>query len=145
MAWAGAKATMVTTLEGLSITSPTNLQIQRVYPNPPGTVQDWPAFIIYPPSLDVVLGMDLRERNYRVRLRLIISDHDMAQAANIADSFREALVPVWDDRVSLSGNAVQCWIERVEEVGFFSIGDKAFIGFDSFLFVEIKEGIEFEN
>jgi len=133
----------VDALDGLSITSPTNLAVKRVYENPPGTIQDWPAFIIYPPSMDATVGPGSRWRDYRVRLLMIISDQDMSQAAAIADAFREVLIPAFDAKVSLSGNATQCYIVGCETVGYFGIGEKVLIGFNSSLRVEVKETVAF--
>lgn len=149
MSWAGAKVAIIDALDGLSITSP-SAKIQRVYPNPPGTIQDKPSFIIYPPTLDITLGSQLRQRVYRPKLRLIVSDQDLGQAAAIADAFREVLVTAFDNKTHLvtsdepTGHATQCWIDRCDELTAFEIpAGKLWIGFDSYLHLEVKEPVEF--
>lgn len=142
MTWAGARTAIVDVLDGLAITSP-SLSIKRVYEFPPATVQDWPAFILYPPSGSNQHGPSSRFRNYRQRLRLIVSDQDMSQAAAIADAFREVLLSAFDSNVGLSGHATQALIQDWDEVGTFPIAEKVFIGFDTFLSVEVKQTVAF--
>lgn len=144
MSWAGARTQIKTALEALAITSPTALSVKRCYEFPPATIQDYPAFIIYPPSLDVQVGPSSRVRTYRPKLRMIVSDQDMSQSAAIADAFREVLVTAFDDKVDLTGTVTLCWIERCDELAGFEIPvGKMWIGFDSFLHLEIKETVNF--
>lgn len=147
MTWAGAKAAIVDVLDGLAITSPVNLTIKRVYDVPPGTVQDWPAFIIDLPEVDNTVMPGMRWRNYRVPLLMIASDQDMTQAAGIVDAFREVLIPAFDAAVSLSGHATMCWVERIDRAGGFFIPPtstgKLFQGFQAYLHLEIKETVAF--
>lgn len=146
MSWAGAKAAIVTALEGLSITSP-QMSIKRVYANPPGTVQDWPSFIISPPGMHNTLGGSFRQRTYRVPILMVASDQDMAQAAAICDAFREVFVTAFDSNVGLSGHATQCYAEDIDPAGGYFIppiaGGKLFQGFQAYLHLEVKETVAF--
>lgn len=129
--------------EGAADASTSKRAVKRVYENPPGSVQDFPSFIMYAPSLKNTLGPGLRVRNYRPKLRLVVSDQDLASASAAADSFREILVTAFDSSIGLSGAATQCWVEDVDEIAAFEIGGKWFIGFDSYLNLEIKETVNF--
>lgn len=146
MAWADAKARIKTVLEGVSITTPETQSIARVFSDPPGSVPggDVPCFIIYPPSVAVGRGTARREKAYVVRLRLLVMDAGIEQAAAFVDAYREALVDAFDADVTLNGTASPGIIgQTVEEASGFSYGGIDYTGFDCLLTVSMVEAKAF--
>jgi len=143
MAWINARARIKALLETVSITSPVEQTIKRVYETPPGTVQDLPCFIIYPPALTVERGSSLRIKHYTVRLRLLVSDADLDRAADLVDAYREAVIDVFDGDVTLNGTCTQIVGPAVEEAASSSYGGRDFTSIDCLLTVEIKEAKAF--
>jgi len=142
MAWADAKARIVAVLETLEIT---DSEINRVYPNPPGTIGDVPCVIVYPPAVTVDRANSVRTKHYTVRLRLLLTDADLAQAAALVDAYREALIDLFDDELTLSTTATAIEGPTVEEASSFTYGAKAYTGFDALLTVHIEEGKAFSG
>lgn len=143
MAWADARARIAELLETVSITSPITESIVKAYETPPGTVQDLPCFIIFPPALTVERGSGgLRIKTYTVRLELLVRDADLSQAADLVDAYREATIDVFDTKGTLSGTCTLIVGPRVEEASGLEYprGTGSFYtGFDAFLTVQIQE------
>lgn len=130
--------------DGVAHADTSNRGIRRVYLNPPPTIQDWPCAIIYPPSLpEIRRGSGLREKDYRCKLRLIMTDEDADVASELVDTFREIVVDAFDVDVTLGGRVTQAYIESIEEMDTFNYGNKPFIGMESFLRMEMKESFAF--
>ncbi len=143
MAWAAAKAELVTILGGVSITSPITQTIARVYPDPPAAVQDLPCVIIYPPSLDVQRIAGTRYKVYRSRLLLLVRDEDLDRAAAIVDAYRESLVDAFDSNVRLNGAAQRIDGPAVEPAADFKYGLGDYTGFGAILTVHLQDAVAF--
>jgi len=144
MAWADAKARIVEILEGVSITEPQS-EIKRVYTDPPGTVQDLPCFIIYPPALTVVRqSSSLRKKVYTVRLRLLVSDGDLATASALVDAYREAVVDAFDADLTLNFTASIIDGPNMEEAASFTYGQRQFTGMDCILGITLMEAANYQ-
>jgi len=144
MAWADAKARIVEVLEGVSITDPES-EIVRVYPNPPGTVQDVPCFIIYPPALTVVRqSSSLRKKVYTIRLRLLVTDADLATASALVDAYREAVVDAFDADLTLNFTASIIDGPNMEEAASFTYGQRQFTGMDCILGITLMEAANYQ-
>ena len=137
--WRDSRERIAALLATVSITVPAEKSIKRVDDTPPDTVQDLPCFIIYPPALTVERGSSLRIKTYTVRLRLLVMDADADRAADFADSFREAVIDVFDADVTLSHKCAQIVGPRVEEAANFTYGGRDYTGMDCFLTVQIQE------
>lgn len=134
MTWAAVKARVVVTLATVNITAPITQTIKRVYPNPPGTIQDFPCFIIYPPAVEVERRPSgWRKNTYIVRLRCVVSDQDMDQAAALVDAYREATITAFDADTTLEGNATVILAQAFLEAGSVSIGGRDWTGLDCML------------
>ena len=96
MPWSSARARIVVLLATLKLAEPVLSTIAKVYPTPPPTIGDLPCFVIYPPALKVERGPGIRIKTYTVRLRLLVTDADLEQAADLVDAYREAVVDVFD-------------------------------------------------
>jgi len=145
MAWADAKARIVAVLETLAITEPEAQTIKRVYPNPPGSVTGVPCIVVYPPALEVSRANSVRAKRYTVRLRLLLTDADLSQAAALVDAYREAIIDLFDAELTLSTTATAIEGPTVEEASSFTYGAKAYTGFDALLTVHIEEGKAFSG
>src|SRR3990170_2834236 len=143
MTWAAAKAELVTILAGISITSPIAQTIAKVYPDPPGAVQDLPCVIVYPPSLDVQRIAGTRYKIYRSRLLLLVRDEDLDQAAAIVDAYRESLVDAFDSNVRLNGAAQRIDGPAVEPAAAFKYGLVDYTGFGAVLTVHLQDAVAF--
>jgi hypothetical protein len=135
MAWADAKARIVEVLETLAITEPEAQTIKRVYPNLPGTIGDVPCVVVYPPADETEWpSSSLCRDTYTVRLRLLLTDADLATACALVDAYREALKAIirTDLTLNLTSNVLKM---NVEEASSFSYGNRQFTGMDAFLTV----------
>ncbi len=145
MSWPDAKTALAADLATVEITSPFAQTIAKVHEDPPGSIVDLPCIVIYPPALNVRRQNSIRYKDYRVRLRLLVSDVDLSRAAALIDSYREALVDVFDAELTLGGNATNIEGPEIEEGSAFTIGGKTFTGFDAFLTVHLREGKSFSG
>lgn len=143
MAWRDARTRLKALLGTVSISSPDEQAIKRVYETPPGTVQDVPCFIIYPPALSVERSSSLRVKKYTVRLRLLVSDADLDRAADLVDAYREAVIDVFDGDLTLNRTCTQIVGPAVEEAASFGYGGRDYTGLDCLLTVEMKEAKSF--
>ena len=105
MVWADVVADLTATLAQLTITSPVAVAIAHVYPEPPATVQVFPAFVVcLPDSIEVDRSDGLRTETNAVRCRyLALEGGDAATTAKIADAFRQASVAAFDAKVNGHG------------------------------------------
>lgn len=143
MSWADAKDKLADVLATVAITSPAAITIARVYSDPPGQVADLPCIIIYPPALTVRWQNSIEYKAYRARIRLVVKDADLAQAASLVDAFREALIDALSGSIKLGGGATVLNGTEVEEASDFEIpggSGKHYTGFDAFLPVNIQQG-----
>jgi hypothetical protein len=139
MSWLAARTRIAVLLGTLELAEPILSSIVKVYPTPPGTIGDLPCFVIYPPALKVERGSGLRIKTYTVRLRLLVSDADLEQAADLVDAYRETVVDVFDTDIRLSDIHTLLTGLTVEEAGQFTYGGRDFTGMDCFLTVQIQE------
>ena len=140
MSWSGIRADLKTTLEAISITSPSAKTIKKVYETPPATIQDVPCFIIYPPRAEVTWGEGAARRMYTVRCRLLLSDADLAVAADLVDAFREATVDkIGTTNLKIGTAAPFGVVVRlvIEEAGAIDLGGKKYAGLDCLLTLNI--------
>jgi len=146
MAWLDARTRIAALLATVSITEPIEQTIERVHATPPANVEDLPCFIIYPPALKVERGSALRIKTYTVRLRLLVGDADMDQAADLVDAYREAVIDVFDTDTRLSNSQTRITGPSAEEAGSvqYPAGTGAwFTVVDCFLTVIIEEPKDF--
>jgi len=144
MAWADAKARIVEILEGVSITDPES-EIKRVYPDPPGTIADLPCFIVYPPALTVVRqSSSLRKKTYTIRLRLLVTDADLATASALVDAYREAVVDAFDADLTLNFTASIIDGPNMEEAASFTYGQRQLTGMDCILGITLMEAANYQ-
>jgi len=138
MTWAAARGALATALAAVSITSPISQTVKRVYESPPGTVQDVPCFIIYPPEVRIDRSYGQRDKTYTVRCRLLVSDQDLDQAAALVDAFRESAIDKMDDNTELGGNAETAFLDRVTEAQAYSYG-RMYTGLDCFVTIRLHD------
>lgn len=135
-----------------------NRIIKRVYKDKPGTLQDVPCFVIYPPPVENVVHMGQRWRTYEVPIQCFISDQDKDQAASLVDLARERLIPAFDGAgqpewlnaagigVSLAGGATMAYVKNVGPgvtLEYPRNSGTLYQGFEATIFVEIKEAVDF--
>jgi hypothetical protein len=112
-------------------------KLSRVYLDPPGTVQDLPCAVIYPPAVEVERRpSDWNVRTYTCRVNLLFHDSDWATAALLADSFREVLVDALLAEAELKGPTGLMHSVRVEALSAFNYG-RTLIGMDCFFPVRV--------
>jgi hypothetical protein len=148
MTWADAKARIAVDLAAVSITSPVAQTIKHVYVDPPGSIQDLPCFIIYPPACKLERANSIRYKHYAVRLRLLLSDEKLDRASALVDAYREALLDALDAEVTLEGTATLIEGPDIEEAADFEIpqgSGKHYTGFDALLTVHIREAKTFSG
>lgn len=137
-----------------------NRIIKRVYEDPPGTIQDTPCFVIFPPPVANELHMGQRWRSYEVPVQCFISDQDKDQEAALIDLARERLIPAFDGAtaplewanptglgVSLGGGATHAYVKSVGPgagLEYPRNSGKVYAGFEATIFVEIKEAVDFQ-
>lgn len=147
MGWRDARKRIAAILGQVVINDPLVAGIARVYQTPPPTVEDVPCFIIMPPALKVERGSSLRIKTYTVRLRCLVSDEDFAQAADLVDAFREAVVDAFDSDVRLDNTVTLIVGPNIEEARGWLYGSsgaqRAFTGMDCLLTVVINEAKAF--
>ena len=140
MAWSDALARVKTVLEAVEITSPVEKKIKRVYDFPPSTVQDTPAFVLFPPACTVERLPGLhREKVYTLRMRLLVHDTDVERGAAIVDAYREAVLDAFDSELTLNGEATAIEGPSIEEPGVFDYAGRDYLGMDCILTVEIHD------
>jgi hypothetical protein len=142
--WADARTQLATILGTVSITSPIEQTIKRVYATPPGTVQDRPCFIIFPPALTVERHMGgLRIDHHRIRIALLTLDADKDVAADIVEAYREAFADMLDANVTLNGTVTQIEAQETEEGSSVTFGGVEYQGCITFLTVETKRSVTY--
>lgn len=108
MAYQDARDHIKTVLAGLSITSPADMKIVRVYEEPPATVEDWPCFIMYGPAGSFqysVGGAAIDEGPETEKVRLVLHDEKPQFAAELVRAFRAALIAAFKTEATLGGHA----------------------------------------
>lgn len=143
IAWADSRARIATDLATVAITSPITQTVKRVYATPPGVIQDMPCFIIYPPALEFSRHSALRMKRYTVRIQFFITDQDLDRATDIVDNYREAVVDMFDQDVTLNGTCTQILGPRFEPAVSLKYAEKDYVGLDFFLSVDISTAATF--
>ena len=134
MAWAEAKTQIAVVLGGVAVTTPVAQTIKKVYTSPPGTLQDLPCFVIFPPACEIWRGSGgLRRKTYTVRLRLFV-----------VDAYREATMDAFDVAVTLNATADNIQGPTAEEAAAFEYAGKKYTGMDFLLTVQLTELRTFE-
>ena len=137
MAWPDAKARIKTILAGVS-------GVKRVYDNPPAGIEDRPCFVIYPPALEVQrLSGGWREKVYTVRMRLLLTDEDIATATALIETYRELMIDAFDAHLRLFGDAGLIEGPRVDEARSFPYGGDQYTGMDCFLTVRMDDEVTY--
>jgi hypothetical protein len=154
--WTDARARIAEHLLAVAITSPSAMQIKKVYTSPPGTVQDTPCFIIYPPAVprNERPSGQLRKQTYVVRMRLLVKDADLAQSAELVDAFRSAVLGEDEstpgpfdlhnklsDASSLNQTCQSIEGPIAEEAAGFTYGGTFYTGIDFLLTVHFAHGV----
>lgn len=145
MAWTDIRTAIVAVLAGISVTTPSAKSIKKVYATPPGTVQELPCFIVFPPRVDVDRGAAQRRKLYTVRCILLITDADLDVAADFADAFREATIDAFDGDVKLGtvpGVGV-LFGQTVEGAAAFNYAGRDYTGFECRLSLNVTEARTF--
>lgn len=140
MGWKEIRDDLVDTLETVAITTPSAMTIKRVYPTPPGTVQDLPAIIVFSPSRHIERSFGGTQRMYAVRCRLLLTDSDKDVGADIVDAFSEALITAFNTNNKIGatppyGVIVQ---QDIAEPGTLTAGGKTYSGFDCTFTLNIR-------
>ena len=146
MGWTEARAQIQALLDGLSITDPVVANIVRVYPKPPGTIQDAPSFVMFGASKRPERrSSGWRIMHYRLRVQLFIGDSDVDQAAAIAEGFGDALINAVDGHLQLGGEARLIHEEVGEIVSLEYPGGSSrfFVGFEAFFDVSIQSDVTY--
>lgn len=139
-AFRGALATLLGTL---AITDPSAVTIKRAYEFPPDTIEDLPAAVIFPPSGDAEYHIALREKTYRVPVRILVSDADVDKAAEFVDAWREALIDLVDQNVSVTGTATKAWVSDWSRASSFDYAGRPYVGLDVTIDAELKQARNF--
>ncbi len=108
MAYADARDRIKTVLEGLSITSPADMSIKRVYADPPPTIEDDPCFVMFGPAGAfgyTAGGAAIIEGPETERARVYVHDADYGRAAALVAAFRAALIAAFKTEATLNGHA----------------------------------------
>lgn len=142
--WRTIRGELVTLLGTVAITAPISSTVKRVYATPPAAIQDVPAAVIFPPSVRTVRGQSLRIKTYRVRIRFLVLDSDLDVGADIVDSYREALIDMFDLNLTLNGNVVTIQGPDIDEAKSVNWAGKDYTMFEAWLGLEVKDGISFE-
>lgn len=148
MAWSDVRTRLATDLATVAITSPVAETVKRVYTFPPRIVQDYPAFIIYPPTVRVERGPSGRRiKHVVVRIRFVFADEDLDTAAEYLDAYREAVIDMFDTEIALglTGGVQHIVGPDVQEVAGFKFGDRDFIGQDFLLSMQIKDNVTYAH
>lgn len=100
MAIADIRSAVVTVLRSVTISSPTSMQLKRVYEMPPETLQEFPCAVLYPAGAQ-------RERDgtrrtaWTLRWHVVAIDQRTFSAAQILEAFAEAILDAFDNAVTL--------------------------------------------
>ena len=140
MTWPAARTQLVSALAAVNITTPITETIRKVHEFPPATIQDWPCFIIYPPRREIDRGLSNRRVTIlTVRCRLLVSDQDLDQAAEIVEAYIEATVDALDTQIRLGESISSSQDQVIEEAASFTYGDKTYTGFDMLMSINLTE------
>src|SRR3989304_9589269 len=91
MAYSDARSQIGAVLATISISSPIVASIQKVYSDPPETIQDWPCFVMYGAEGEydyTAGGAAIGEEPGTELVQLFIKDDDADQAAAIVRAFQ---------------------------------------------------------
>jgi hypothetical protein len=144
--WATVRAALVTALEGVAITSPIAETMKKVHATPPGTLQDFPCFVIYPPAREVVRRPGgWRVTHETVRCDCFINDSDRDRATDLADAYAEAAIDTIDGVLRFGGTDRRIISQRFEEVSPLSYGGVTYVGFTMLLLIELEKSVTYTN
>ena len=102
MAWADARGQLAQVLGEVTITDPP-LGIAAVYEWPPAKISATPAFVIYPPAVEVERDSAASRRKiYTCRCTLFYWEEDVTQVTKVLDGFREEVIDRFDRETDLS-------------------------------------------
>lgn len=145
MGWADARAELVTLLGTVAITAPIAQTIKKVYEFPPGTVQDKPCFILYPPAITTERNMGgLRIDRVRARIALVIQDADKDRAAQLVSAYVDQLGALIDANVTLNGKVTVVMGQETEEGSAITIGGIEYQGCITILTLETKLSVTYD-
>lgn len=105
MTFVDARAELVTLLEGVSITTPIDQSISRVYPYPAKTYQDLPALVLGPSPLRPRYAVSLVHKEREIPIELLLIDADQARAVELVEAYQDAILDVLMANLTLNGNA----------------------------------------
>lgn len=148
MAWSDARARIAANLATVAITTPAPATIKRVYEFPPLNLEDFPCFVIFPPSVELERGPNLRRMKvYTSRLRLFVKDENLATAVEHLEAWRESMFDMWDSDVALGnvGGVVNIEGPSALEPGAGFYNDQQYTVQDYMLTVRIRESISFSH
>jgi hypothetical protein len=103
-----ARARLATVLATVAITSPIVQSIQRVYTEPPQTIQDAPCIILFGSDMDEdwTAGGAAVEQQQVELVQLFLKDEDAARAFELAMAYRAAILTTLKAESGLAGHAV---------------------------------------
>jgi hypothetical protein len=108
MSYEDARGYLAGVLEDVSITSPIEQSIQRVYTDPPDKVPDLPCFIMYGSAgeSDWAMGGVTALETHTEMVRLVLHDADADRAAALVEAYRKATITALASAGGLGGNGV---------------------------------------
>ncbi len=102
--WTAARDAIATILEGVSITSPIETTIKKVYKYRDDAAVDFPCVVMpNPPGKKVERGPSgYRTRTLEVLFQVLARDADINREAEIMDALEEAIITAFDSAVTLN-------------------------------------------
>lgn len=137
MPYDDARSRIATVLATISITVPLTASIERVYTDPPATLQDLPCFVMYGAEGEydwTADGAAIAEEVETERFQLFIHDADLDRAANIVRGFQVATRNAFKTEPGLGGHAVVRRLRWGRPTGLRYAGnDTIYTGCDFFI------------
>lgn len=134
MSYDTAISALASALTGLEINEP-HMSIMRVYQEPPATIEDHPAFVLFGSSGHYKYtfgGRHTPDEEHVERVRLCLKDRSPDQAVKVARKFREAVKEALRTHGGLNAQATVSDV-RWDDLSAFNYGGAEFVGFDMFI------------
>lgn len=137
--WIDAKAGLTRYLETIEVASPFEggpvvLRPQAIYQQPPSSITEDIAFVMYHPATVVTRENVRRQKVYDVRVRVLVADAgDTANASAILEAFRETMIDVFDGwtKLGLATDVSRADGPNFDEAAGYNYGGREFIGADA--------------
>ena len=132
MTWADARGELKTVLEGLTISSPSNIDMEAVYEKPPGGAPTAPAAVIFAPSRSGESSGGEVDAVYRVPVVFLAANANAVDRVEIADEFAEAIIHLFETMPNLTLNGTITTVDAppdIDEPGLMEYAGRAYVGF----------------